>query len=72
MDDSKTRAALGQYHRLYFDAEVAFVAGAYDEINGCDVVSGKPMVGGDHVPAATAMVYSLRPVQTHLLVSYTE
>ncbi|TVU29870.1 hypothetical protein EJB05_21459, partial [Eragrostis curvula] len=40
--DGRTRAALGQCRRLYFDAELAF-AGAYDEINGRDYAAGKRM-----------------------------
>lgn len=41
-DGAKTRAALGQCRRLYFDMELA-LAGAYDEIDARDYAAGKEM-----------------------------
>lgn len=73
--DGRTRAALGQCRRLYFDAELAF-AGAYDGINGRDYDAGKRSVAeavslarrcddvfaeaGLHSPLAPRAVYAAK------------
>nr|ACG47324.1 pectinesterase inhibitor domain containing protein [Zea mays] len=41
-DGAKTKAALGQCRRLYFDMELA-LAGAYDDIDARDYAAGKEM-----------------------------